>query len=192
MSGLERFGEKSAKKIISNIDEKRNPPLDRFIVSLGIIHVGEETARDLAGHFGTLKNFLQAKQTDLDMIENIGPAVSESIISYLADSHHVKFIGKLLANGVTPKDFKKGKGKFTGQVFVLTGTLPTLSRDDAKKIILDNGGKVASLVSKTTDFVVAGESAGSKLKDAGKYGVGGIEEGEFLKMAKKISRFLGK
>lgn len=182
LSGLERFGEKSAKKIISNIDEKRNPPLDRFIVSLGIIHVGEETARDLAGHFGTLKNFLQAKQTDLDMIENIGPAVSESIISYLVDSHHVKFIGKLLANGVTPKDFKKGKGKFTGKVFVLTGTLPTLSRDDAKKIILDNGGKVASSVSKTTDFVVAGESAGSKLKDAEKLGVKVINESEFKKL----------
>lgn len=182
LSGLERFGEKSASKIISNIEEKKNPPLDKFIVSLGIIHVGEETARDLAGHFGTLKNFLKAKQADLDKIENIGPAVSESIISYLSDSHHMKFIDKLIANGVKPKDFKKSSGKFDGKVFVLTGTLPNLSRDEAKKIILDNGGKVASSVSKATDFVVAGESAGSKLKDAEKLGVKVITESEFKKL----------
>lgn len=182
LSGLERFGEKSASKIISNIEEKKNPPLDKFIVSLGIIHVGEETARDLAGHFGTLKDFLKAKQADLDKIENIGPAVSESIISYLSDSHHMKFIDKLISNGVKPKDFKKSSGKFDGKVFVLTGTLPNLSRDEAKKIILDNGGKVASSVSKATDFVVAGESAGSKLKDAEKLGVRVITESEFKKL----------
>lgn len=182
LSGLERFGEKSASKIISNIEEKKNPPLDKFIVSLGIIHVGEETARDLAGHFGTLMNFLKAKQADLDKIENIGPAVSESIISYLSDSHHVKFIDKLIANGVKPKDFRKSSGKFDGKVFVLTGTLPNLSRDEAKKIILDNGGKVASSVSKSTDFVVAGDSAGSKLKEAEKLGVRVITESEFKKL----------
>ncbi len=184
LSGLERFGEKSANKIISNIDEKRNPPLDRFIVSLGIIHVGEETARDLAGHFGTLKNFLNAKESDLDKIENIGPAVTESILAYLKDTYHQKFVQKLLDSGVKPKDFKKKDGKFTGKTFVLTGTLPTLSRDDAKKIILDNGGKVASSVSKATDFVVAGESAGAKLEDAEKLGVKVIDENEFLKLVK--------
>ena len=102
LSGLERFGEKSASKIISNIDEKRNPPLDRFIVSLGIIHVGEETARDVAGYFETLENFLNAKQSDLDRIENIGPAVSESILSYLGDAYHKKFC--LLYTSPSPRD----------------------------------------------------------------------------------------
>lgn len=184
LSGLERFGEKSASNIIGNISERKNPTLDRFIVSLGIIHVGEETARDLAGHFGTLKKFLKAKPDDLDQIENIGPAVTESIIEYLSDSYHQKFIQKLLDNGVKPKDYKKATGKFTGLTFVLTGTLPTLSREEAKKIIVDNGGKVASSVSKATNFVLAGESAGSKLAEAQKLGVKVINEAEFLKLAK--------
>ncbi len=184
LSGLERFGEKSASNIIGNIDERKTPTLDRFIVSLGIIHVGEETARDLAGHFGVLKKFLNAKQSDLDQIENIGPAVTESILSYLSDAYHQKFIQKLLDNGVKPREFKKAVGKFTGKTFVLTGTLPTLSREEAKKMILDRGGKVAGSVSKATDFVVAGESAGSKLAGAQKLGIGVIDEDEFLKMAK--------
>ncbi|QQR76324.1 NAD-dependent DNA ligase LigA [Candidatus Nomurabacteria bacterium] len=184
LSGLERFGEKSAANIIGNISEKKNPPLDRFIMSLGIIHVGEETARDLAGHFVNLKKFLNAKESDLDHIENIGPAVTESILSYLSDSYHQKFIQKLLDNGVKPKEYKKAIGKFSGLIFVLTGTLPTLSREEAKKMIIDNGGKVASSVSKATNFVLAGESAGSKLAGAQKLGVKIIEEDEFLKMAK--------
>ncbi len=184
LSGLERFGDKSASNIVSNIKERRNPTLDRFIVSLGIIHVGEETARDLAGHFGTLKKFLNAKESDLDEIENIGPAVTESILEYLSDSYHQKFIQKLLDNGVKPKEYKKAVGKFTGKTFVLTGTLPTLSREEAKKIIIENGGKVSGSVSKATGFVLAGESAGSKLNEAKKLGVSVIEESEFLKMVK--------
>lgn len=184
LSGLERFGEKSASNIIGNIDERKTPNLDRFIVSLGIIHVGEETARDLAGHFGNLNKFLNAKQSDLDQIENIGPAVTESILSYLSDSYHQKFIQKLLDNGVKPREYKKSVGKFTGLTFVLTGTLPTLSREEAKKIIIEYGGKVASSVSKTTSFVLAGESAGSKLAGAQKLGVKIIGEDEFKKMTK--------
>lgn len=184
LSGLERFGEKSASNIIGNINERKSPTLDRFIVSLGIIHVGEETARDLAGHFGTLKKFLNAKESDLDEIENIGPAVTESILEYLSDEYHQKFVQKLLDNGVKPKDYKKATGKFTGLTFVLTGTLPTLSREEAKKIIIEHGGKVAGSVSKATSFVLAGESAGSKLNEAKKLGVKVISEGEFVKMTK--------
>ena len=182
LSGLERFEDKSASNIVGNIKERRKPTLDRFIVSLGIIHVGEETARDLAGHFGTLKKFLNAKESDLDEIENIGPAVTESILEYLSDEYHQKFVQKLIDNDVKPKEYKKATGKFTGLTFVLTGTLPTLSREEAKKIILDNGGKVASSVSKTTSFVLAGESAGSKLNEANKLGVKVISEAEFVKM----------
>jgi DNA ligase (NAD+) len=184
LSGLERFGDKSASNIVGNIKERRNPTLDRFIVSLGIIHVGEETARDLAGHFGTLKKFLNANESDLDQIENIGPAVTESILEYLSDSYHQKFVQKLIDNGVKPKEYKKATGKFTGLTFVLTGTLPTLSREEAKKIIIENGGKVASSVSKATSFVLTGENAGSKLNEAKKVGVKTINEAEFLKLAK--------
>jgi DNA ligase (NAD+) len=185
LSGLERFGEKSAKNIIENLEMKKNPPLDRFIVALGILHVGEETARDLAKHFGTLEKFEKATATDLENIENIGPLVAESIVSWFSEKHNRDFVKKLLNNGVVPKKFVAPKGgKFEGKIFVLTGTLPTLSRDDAKKVILEQGGKVAGSVSKNTNYVVAGVSAGSKLADAEKLGVAVLDEDQFLKMVK--------
>lgn len=193
LSGLERFGEKSAKNIIENLELKKNPPLDRFIVALGILHVGEETARDLAKHFGTLENIIKALATvagknsvaHFEEIENIGPLVAESIISWFSENHNRDYVKKLLENGVVPKKFIAPKGgKFEGKIFVLTGTMSTLSRDDAKKMILAQGGKVASSVSKNTDYVVAGESAGSKLTDAGKLGVAVLDENDFLKMVK--------
>ncbi len=183
LSGLERFGEKSAQNIIASIESKKKPSLDRFIMSLGIIHVGEETARDLAAHFGTIEKLSRAKASDFDEIENIGPAVSTSLAAYFSDPTSQKFLKKLFGNGVKPKPFAKVKGgTLSGKTFVLTGTLPTLSREDAKKMILAQGGKVASAVSKKTDFVVAGESAGSKLADAKKLGIPVLSEAEFQKM----------
>ncbi|MBP7832014.1 MAG: NAD-dependent DNA ligase LigA [Candidatus Pacebacteria bacterium] len=183
LSGLERFGEKSAKNIIENLDMKKNPPLDRFIAALGILHVGEETARDLAKHFGTLEKFEKANASDLENIENIGPLVAGSILDWFSEKHNRDYVKKLLENGVVPKKFVAPKGgKFDGKIFVLTGTLPALSRDDAKKMILSQGGKVAGSVSKNTDYVVAGESAGSKLADAEKLGVAVLDEAGFLKM----------
>ncbi len=185
LSGLERFGEKSAKNIIENLEMKKNPPLDRFVVALGILHVGEETARDLAKHFGTLEKFEKATARDLENIENIGPLVAESIVAWFSEKHNRDYVKKLLENGVVPKKFVAPKGgKFEGKIFVLTGTLPTLSRDDTKKMILAQGGKVAGSVSKNTNYVVAGESAGSKLADAEKLGVVVLDENDFLKMLK--------
>ncbi len=185
LSGLERFGEKSAKNIIENLEMKKNPPLDRFVVALGILHVGEETARDLAKHFGTLEKFEKAAARDLENIENIGPLVAESIVAWFSEKHNRDYVKKLLENGVVPKKFVAPKGgKFEGKIFVLTGTLPTLSRDDTKKMILAQGGKVAGSVSKNTNYVVAGESAGSKLADAEKLGVVVLDENDFLKMLK--------
>lgn len=183
LSGLERFGEKSAKNIVENIQEKKHPTLTRFLTALGIVHVGEETARDIAQHFGTLEKFLKGTEEDFDAIENIGPAVTSSILEYLADTHEKHLLEKFKSAGVSPVSQKKVVGGvFAGKVFVLTGTLPTLSRDDAKKMILEAGGKVAGSVSKNTSYVLLGENAGSKQKDAEKLGIPTLDEQSFLKM----------
>lgn len=185
---LERFGEKSAENIIAEINLKKKIPLSKFIWALGIIHVGEETARDLANHFGTLEKLLSTHKSDLweteiGSIENIGPAVSKSLYEFFADKNNLVFIDKLIKNGVLiEKVEKKAKGKFAGQTFVLTGTLSQMSRELAKEKILNMGGKVSGSVSAKTSFVVAGEEAGSKLTNAQKLGVKILSEEEFLEM----------
>ncbi len=185
LAGLERLGEKSAKNIIDAIAAKKHPLLDRFIASLGIQHVGEETARDIAAHFGTFEKIWSANADAFDAISNIGPAVTASIMEYKTKASSKVFIEKLFAGGVKPQTAKKvAAGILTGQTFVLTGTLPTLSRDEAKKIIIANGGKVSGSVSKNTSYVVAGESAGSKLDEAEKLGVSIIDEEALLRMVK--------
>lgn len=185
LAGLERFGAKSAENIIREIQSKKNPPLDRFIAALGIIHVGEQTARDLALHFKSFDAFWKATAEDLDSIENIGPAVVESIISYTGSTYGNHFTKKLFASGVSPVSLsiKKG-GAFEGKTFVLTGTLETLSREEAKKIIQNNGGKVSSSVSVKTDYVLAGGNPGSKADEAEKLKVKILTEKDFLKMVK--------
>lgn len=182
LAGLERFGAKSAENIIREIQSKKNPPLDRFINALGIIHVGEQTARDLALYFKTFEKFWNASREDLDSIENIGPAVVESIISYTKSKYGNHFTKKLFANGVEPVSvqIKKG-GAFEGKNFVLTGTL-SISREEAKKLIQNNGGKISSSVSIKTDFVLVGENPGSKRDEANKLGVKIMTEDDFLKM----------
>ncbi len=186
LSGLERFGEKSAKNIIESIREKKNPPLPRFMMALGIIHVGEETARDLAKHFGTFEKLRKAKKENFDEIENIGPAVSESISAYFADAHNKKFLEKLFSLGVKPVSYKlqATSYKLKDKIFVLTGTLPTLSREEAKEKIISLGGKVSSAVSKNTSYLLAGADPGSKFTNAQKLGVKIIDEKDFLKLAK--------
>lgn len=185
LAGLERFGAKSAENIIREIQSKKNPPLDRFINALGIVHVGEQTARDLALHFKTFDSFWKSTAEDLDSIENIGPAVVESIASYTKSKYGNHFIKKLLEAGVKPVSLqiKKG-GVFEGKTFVLTGTLETLSREEAKKIIQNNGGKVSSSVSIKTDYVLAGDNPGSKKDEAEKLGVKIMFETEFLRTMK--------
>jgi DNA ligase (NAD+) len=182
---LSRFGEKSAENIVEEIKNKKKIPLSRFLWALGILHVGEETARDLAQHFGTLdKIILSARQnlTEIDSIENIGPAVTKSVLQFFQDKNNLHFIEKLKQNGVTIEKVEKIKGgKFEGLTFVLTGTLSTMSREIAKEKIVKLGGKVSGSVSKNTSFVVAGEEAGSKLKDAQKLGVQILTEDEFVK-----------
>ena len=182
---LPRFGEKSADNLLEAIEKKRHVSLDRFIVSLSIPEVGEETARDLAKHFGNFKNFQNSTQQSLESIEGIGPRVSKSVLEWFADKHNQKVVADLLAQitieTIAPKTTKQ---IFEGKIFVLTGTMPTLARDEAKNMIIDRGGKVSGSVSKNTDYVVAGESAGSKYDDAKKLGITIIDEAEFLKLIK--------
>lgn len=183
LSGLERFGEKSAQNVINAIAEKKHPPLDRFIASLGIANVGVETARDIALHFGSFEKFWNAKGAEFDAILNIGPAVVESIDQYRCKESSVNLIQKLFANGVEPKALEAAKGGiFAGKTVVLTGTLGTMSREKAKEIIQSQGGKVTGSVSASTSMVVAGEKAGSKYTEAQKLGVQILSEDEFLKL----------
>jgi DNA ligase (NAD+) len=181
---LPRFGEKSADNILEAIEKKRNCPLDRFIVCLSIPEVGEETARDLATHFENFSNFQNATKENLESIEGVGPRVSNSIIGWFADKHNQKVVKDLLEQIKIEVVKKKKNQKFTGMTFVLTGTMPNLSREEAKAKILDLGGKVASSVSKNTNFVVVGENPGSKFDDAKKLEIKIIDEKEFLELVK--------
>lgn len=185
---LERFGEKSAENIIKEIDLKKKISFSRFLWALGILHVGQETARDLAENFGTLDKLISAARQDLtqiDSIENIGPAVSQSVYEYFHNKNNLAFVEKLQKNGVViKKEEKKKAGKFTGLTFVITGTLADMSREIAKEKILALGGKVSGSVSNNTSYILVGEEPGSKLKNAEKLGVKVIDEAEFLKMVK--------
>lgn len=186
IAGLERFGKKSADNIIAEIKNKKKISLSKFLWALGILHVGEETARDLAREFGTLEKLISSARQDLaeiDSIENIGPAVSRSVFEFFHDQNNLKFIQKLKDNGVViEKENKASGGKYKGFTFVLTGTLSGMSREIAKERILALGGKVSGSVSAKTSYVVAGEDAGSKLTNAQKLGVKILTEEEFIKM----------
>lgn len=182
LSGLERFGEKSADNIISSIENHKKILLWRFIYSLGIIHVGEETSHDLANHFGSFDKLMRATEEEMNNMENIGPVVSRSIYEFFRDRTNINFINKLLDKGVSVYHEKSKNNKLDGQIFVLTGTLSTMSREEAKKKIIENGGKVSGSVSIKTSYVIAGENPGSKYTDAKKLGVKIISESEFLKM----------
>jgi DNA ligase (NAD+) len=180
---LRGFGEKSAENIINEINTKKKISLARFLWALGILHVGEETARDLAQYFGTLEKLIFAPRKDLGEIENIGPAVSESVYNFFRDEKNLKFIERLKKNGVVVEKAEKNhSGRFSGKVFVLTGALPSMSRELAKEKILTAGGRVSGSVSKNTDYVLAGEAPGSKLTEAKKLGIKIINEKEFLEM----------
>ena len=180
---LDRFGDKSAENIVQEIENKKKISFSKFIWALGILHVGQETARDLAGNFKTLENLEKAKLEEINEIENIGPAVSKSVVEFFEDKNNLNFIKKLIGNGVViQKEKKIEAGKFSNLTFVLTGTLSSMSRELAKEKIINLGGKVSGSVSKNTSYVLAGEEAGSKLTEAQKLEVKIINEKEFLKM----------
>ncbi|MDD5569366.1 MAG: NAD-dependent DNA ligase LigA [Candidatus Pacebacteria bacterium] len=182
---LERFAEKSAKKIVANIQSKKSVPLGRFIYALGIRNIGEKTAQDVADYYGSLEAIRKATLEDLQQIRDVGPVAAKSIYEWFRDARNVKFLEKLEANGVSyVKEPKKGT-KLSNKKFVLTGSLKSMEREDAKQRIIGLGGEVSESVSKNTDYVVAGENPGSKYEKAKKLGVKIIGEQEFLKMLKK-------
>ncbi len=189
---LERFGEKSAENIIQSINSRKQITLARFIYALGINNVGEQTSEDLAYHFGSLQKLQDAaisavkdKNNIIDEIENIGPVVSQSVVDYFNHVENQKFITKLLTNGVSiTNPEKRTAGKFTNQTFVVTGTLQTMSRDQAKQKIKSLGGKTAESVSKKTSYVVVGDEPGSKYQKAQALGVKILNENDFLDLLK--------
>lgn len=181
--GLERFAELSSDNLIESIAQARQISLGRFIYALGIRHVGSKTAQDLAQHFENLEGLLRAKSDQFDEIEGVGEVVSQSLVNWLADSSNREFIRDLLAAGVKIKSESKPKQtKFTGTTWVVTGTLETMSRDEAEAIINSAGGKATSSVSKNTTYVVVGKNPGSKYDKAKKLGVRVLDERDFLKM----------
>lgn len=185
LAGLERMGEKSAQNLVAAIDASRQTTLARFIFALGIRNVGEATARDLARYFGNLDGIIAADIEALQQVPDVGPIVAASIVAFFNESHNREIIAQLLAAGLQWADGEPadaGPKLLAGKTLVLTGTLPTLKRDDAKAMIEAAGGKVAGSVSKKTDFVVAGEEAGSKLEKAMELGVAVIDEAELLKL----------
>lgn len=181
---LERFGVKSAENIINSIYEHRRQPLSRFLFALGILHVGEQTSEDLAEHFGSLEKLSEASEEEISLVPNIGPVVAKSAYEYFHAKENKLFIDKLLRNGVVvEKQMSNVNGqRFKGQTFVITGTLESMSRDEAKKKIKTLGGKVSESVSKNTSFVVVGENPGSKLEKAKELGVQVLSEEELLQM----------
>jgi len=183
LAGLERMGDKSAQNLLDAIEGSKNSTFARFIYALGIRNVGEATARDLARHFGTLDKLIAADEAALQEVPEVGPVVAASVVAFLKEPHNRSVIEALLAVGVHwPEVALEGAGPrpLAGKTFVLTGTLPTLKRDEAKALIEAAGGKVTGSVSKNTDYVVAGEEAGSKLEKAQELGVAVIDEAQLL------------
>jgi DNA ligase (NAD+) len=182
---LERFAEKSAKNVVQAIRTSQTVTLDRFIYGLGILHVGAQTARDVANAFGTLEKLRQARKEDLVEIEGVGVKVGESIYNFFQDKNSAELIDKLLKVGVTVKQPEKPKSnKLNGKTFVVTGTLATMSREEAEARVREMGGKVSGSVSAKTDYVVVGASPGSKYDKAKKLGVKTIDEQEFMALTK--------
>jgi len=176
---LERMGEKSAENVLSEIADSKTLPLERVIFGLGIRFVGERTAQFLAEHFGSLDAIMKASAAELEDVNEVGPRIAESIVEFFADEHNRKLVNDLRKAGLTFTGQKKEKGtKLAGKTFVLTGTLERHTRDEAKKMIEDAGGRVSGSVSKKTDYVVAGSDAGSKLDKARELGVSVIGEEE--------------
>jgi DNA ligase (NAD+) len=184
LMSLPRFGEKSADNLLKSIDESRNVTLARLITSLSINNVGEETAELLANKFGDIKKISTAKIEDFEKINGIGPIVGKSICEWFTDKNKIKLLDELLKEIKIIKVKQSQGGFFDGKSVVLTGTLSKMSRDEAKEKIRQNGGTVSGSVSKNTNYVVAGESAGSKLTKAESLGVAVLSEEEFIRFVK--------
>lgn len=181
---LDRFAEISANKLIAAIQEKKNPPLEKFILGLGIRHVGAQTTIDLANKFQSVEALARATIDELEQVDGIGKVVAESIVAWFADEDNVALLEKFKANGVVPH-FEQKSGKLVGAAFVVTGTLESMSRDEAADKIRALGGTFQTSVARDTDYLVAGGKVGaSKLKKAESYATKIIDEKAFLELLK--------
>ena len=182
---LERFGEKSVENLLNAIEKSRSVTLARFVASLSIPQVGEETSRVLANYFGMPEKFVRANRQELESIEGIGPIIAQAIIEWFKDKENHKLFMRLLKQVRVKKEEKEKGGELSGITFVLTGTLEKMSREEAKERIRTLGGGTSESVSKKTDYVVAGENPGEKLEKARKSGVKVVNEAEFLDLLAK-------
>ena len=183
---LERFGKKSAENLINAIEASKENSLERVIIALGIRNIGQNGAKLLCSRFGSIEAIMNASAEDIAAIDGFGDIMAESVVSAFQDKHFADIVAELKSLGVKMEYEKQDSGdnRFDGKTFVLTGTLSTMTRDEAKEIIVRLGGKAAGSVSKKTSFVVAGEAAGSKLTKAQELGITILSEQEFLDMVK--------
>jgi len=188
LAGLERMGEKSAANLLESIDKSKRTTLARFIFALGVRNVGESTARDLARHLGSLDRLMEATEEELESVPDVGPVVARSIREFFRESHNREVIGKLRRAGMSWPESKGVPARAPEEVktFVLTGTLPNLTREEARERIEAKGHKVAGSVSRKTSFVVAGSDPGSKLDKARELGVTILDEAAFVDLLKRL------
>ena len=181
---LERFAQKSAKKVVENIQKRKKIPFSRFIYSLGIRNVGQKTSRDLSKIFNSLEEIEKVSLEELENINDIGPVVAKSIFDWFKDEENKEFLNKLKKIGVTYFKEENLNNNFSGKKFVITGTMKKLSRELAKERIITLGGEVSDSISKNTDYLVLGDNPGTKYVKAKELNVNIINEEEFLKMIK--------
>jgi len=191
---LERYGEKSATNLLERLEASKQTTLARFLYGLGIRHVGETTAKDLAKHFGALDRLMDAPLEGLLDVADVGPIVAQSVRTFFDQPHNREVVGQLRSVGVSWPEgpgtavAKPDAGPLAGKTFVLTGALPVLTRDEAKDMIESAGGKVSGSVSKKTDYVVAGSEAGSKLAKAQELGISVLDEAALLELLAAAER----
>jgi DNA ligase (NAD+) len=180
LADLERMGEKSAANLVAAIDHSRKATLARFIFALGIRNVGEATARDLARSFGDIRTLMEADEARLQQVPDVGPVVAQSIAGFFREPHNRAIVNQLIAAGLQLEQPTAAAGGLTGKTFVLTGTLPNLSREEAAARIEEAGGKVSTSVSKKTAYVVAGADPGAKYDKARELGIPVLDEDGLL------------
>ena len=190
LASLERMAEKSASNLVNALENSKQPVLSRFIYALGIREVGETTAMNLANEFKTLSAVQKSEFEHLIEVQDIGPIVAQHIVNFFQQEHNLDVIAQLLAAGIEIQEMKvivteQSNSQFSGKTVVITGTLPTMSRDEAKDKLLAAGAKVTGSVSAKTGYLLAGDKAGSKLSKAEKLGVQVIDEATMLTLLKK-------
>jgi len=190
VAGLERMAEKSASNVLAGISASKNTSLRRFIYALGVRNVGEQTARDLAAHFGKLDSLMESSEEELQTVADVGPIVAASVAQFFREPHNRKVIERLRETGVRWDEGAGSRGKtgmLAGKTFVLTGTLPNMTRDEARASIEAAGGKVTGSVSGKTDYVVAGADPGSKYVKAQDLGIVVLDEPGLLTLLDRQS-----